>query len=64
MRFLDKILGKKEDTTREAVTAILPQEIYESGQTIIMVTHEEDYAKMAKRIVRLDDGLIVSDERR
>ncbi len=36
------------------------QELNKAGQTIIMVTHEEEYAKMAKRIVRLDDGVIVS----
>jgi ABC-type lipoprotein export system ATPase subunit len=28
-----------------------------------MVTHEEEYAKLAKRIVRLDDGKIISDTR-
>jgi putative ABC transport system ATP-binding protein len=39
------------------------KEIYKQGQTIIMVTHEEEYAKMAKRIVRLDDGKIISDEK-
>jgi putative ABC transport system ATP-binding protein len=39
------------------------KEIYAQGQTIIMVTHEEEYAKMARRVVRLDDGKIVSDER-
>jgi putative ABC transport system ATP-binding protein len=35
------------------------KELNEAGQTIIMVTHEEEYAKVAKRIVRLDDGKIV-----
>jgi putative ABC transport system ATP-binding protein len=39
------------------------QEIYAQGQTIVMVTHEEEYAKLAKRIVRLDDGRIIGDER-
>ena len=34
------------------------------GRTIIMVTHEDDVAAHAKRIVRLRDGLIQSDERR
>ena len=31
------------------------------GNTIILVTHEEDIAKYAKRRVRLKDGLILSD---
>lgn len=34
--------------------------VHNEGQTIIMVTHEEEYSKLAQRIVRLDDGLIVS----
>lgn len=34
-------------------------ELHKEGQTIIMVTHEEQYAKMAERIVHLDDGRIV-----
>lgn len=35
------------------------KELNESGQTIIMVTHEEEYSKAAKRIVKIDDGLII-----
>jgi putative ABC transport system ATP-binding protein len=35
-----------------------------SGQTIIMVTHEEEYANMAKRVITLKDGVIVSDVKR
>ena len=37
-------------------------EIHKKGNTIIVVTHEEDIAKHAKRIVRLRDGHIESDE--
>jgi len=33
------------------------------GQTIVMVTHENIYAKMAKRIIELADGQIISDKR-
>ncbi len=39
------------------------QEIHRKGQTIIMVTHEEEYAKLAKRVVKMDDGKIVEDIR-
>src|SRR3989338_695104 len=35
-------------------------ELHREGQTIIMVTHEQPYAKLADRIVHLDDGKIVS----
>lgn len=38
------------------------EDIYKQGNTIIVVTHEEDIALHARRIVRLRDGLIESDE--
>ena len=37
-------------------------ELYRSGNTIILVTHEDDIAKYSNRIVRLLDGKVVSDE--
>ena len=39
------------------------KELHHGGQTIIMVTHEEEFAKFAERIVKLDDGKIVSDQK-
>lgn len=39
-------------------------EIHAKGNTVILVTHEEDIAKHAHRIIRLRDGMIESDERR
>jgi putative ABC transport system ATP-binding protein len=36
-------------------------DLHKKGQTIVMVTHEEEYAKKATRIVSLRDGVIVSD---
>ena len=38
-------------------------ELHDRGNTIIMVTHEEDIAAYSKRIVRLKDGLISSDKK-
>ncbi|MCL4137494.1 UNVERIFIED_CONTAM: hypothetical protein GTU68_049292 [Idotea baltica] len=37
------------------------EDIHASGNTIIMVTHEEDIAQYAHRIIRLRDGLVESD---
>ena len=41
----------------------LIQKINNSGKTILVVTHEEDIAKMCKRIVKLKDGVIVEDKK-
>lgn len=48
-------------TSREVLKAFL--DLNALGQTIVMVTHEEEFAKMAQRIVELKDGNIVSDKR-
>lgn len=37
------------------------QQLHQSGQTIVIVTHEEDVAGHAQRIVRLRDGRVISD---
>ena len=37
------------------------EELYERGNTLIVVTHEESIARHARRIIRLHDGLIESD---
>lgn len=39
-------------------------EIHRSGNTVILVTHEEDIARHAHRIIRLRDGMIESDEKK
>lgn len=38
-------------------------DIHKAGNTVIVVTHEEDVAKRAARVIRLRDGIIESDER-
>lgn len=38
-------------------------ELHGAGQTIIMVTHEDEFARFAKRVVKIDEGRIVSDTR-
>ncbi len=43
-------------SSREVLETFL--ELHEKGQTIVMVTHEQEYAKLAKRIIELKDGQI------
>lgn len=49
---------------RQSSTTVMEifKELHKEGQTIIMVTHEEEYGKMAERIVQLDDGKIVGQK--
>ena len=41
---------------------LLFEELYRQGNTIIVVTHEQEIADHARRIVRLRDGLIETDQ--
>jgi len=50
------------DTRTSLEIMTLFEQLHRDGQTIIMVTHEDDIARHAKRIVRMRDGKIVADE--
>ncbi|NDC30467.1 MAG: ABC transporter ATP-binding protein [Bacteroidetes bacterium] len=56
----DEPTGNLDTKTSHEIMDLL-EEIHQKGNTVIIVTHEEDIAKRAKRIVRLRDGLIESD---
>lgn len=58
--FADEPTGNLDSKSGEEIMEMLV-ELHDEGKTIIMVTHEEDIAKVAKRLVRLKDGVIVSD---
>ena len=51
------------DTAIGAEIMLLFEELYRMGNTIIVVTHEDEIAKHARRTIRLRDGLIESDEK-
>jgi putative ABC transport system ATP-binding protein len=57
----DEPTGNLDSKTSFDIMALF-KDLNEKGNTIIMVTHEEDIAAFAKRIVRLRDGVIESDE--
>jgi putative ABC transport system ATP-binding protein len=56
----DEPTGNLDSKTGAEIMDLFEQ-LYEQGQTIIVVTHEEDIARHARRVVRLHDGLIASD---
>ncbi|MDD3910767.1 MAG: ABC transporter ATP-binding protein, partial [Bacteroidales bacterium] len=56
----DEPTGNLDTKTSIEIMKIF-EEIYKTGNTIILVTHEEDIAKFARRIVKLRDGKVESD---
>lgn len=57
----DEPTGNLDSKTGEEIMALL-RALSEKGNTIFVVTHEEDIARHARRIVRIRDGLIASDD--
>lgn len=58
----DEPTGALDSTTSYEVMDLI-QKINDKGNTILVVTHEEDIANMCKRIVYLKDGIIVEDKK-
>jgi len=56
----DEPTGNLDSKTGDEIMGLFEQ-LYHQGNTIIVVTHEEDIARHARRILRLRDGLIESD---
>lgn len=57
----DEPTGNLDSRTGEEIMALF-ETLHAGGNTIILVTHEEDIARHARRLVRLRDGLIESDQ--
>jgi putative ABC transport system ATP-binding protein len=60
----DEPTGNLDSVTSHEILDLLMRLNDDEGKTIIMVTHEEDIAARARRIIRLRDGLLQSDVRR
>ena len=60
--FADEPTGNLDSQTGDDVMNLF-KELNNQGQTIILITHEEDIAKQSKRIINIKDGLIESDQR-
>ncbi|MFZ9661142.1 MAG: ABC transporter ATP-binding protein [Chitinophagaceae bacterium] len=59
----DEPTGNLDTKTSYEIMSIFSK-IHEDGNTVVLVTHEEDISKFAHRVIRLRDGLIESDKRK
>jgi ABC-type lipoprotein export system ATPase subunit len=59
----DEPTGNLDSMTAHEIMALI-RELHGRGQTIVMVTHENDIAAYAGRIITLKDGRIVNDTRK
>jgi len=62
--FADEPTGNLDSTTTGEIMELLDKLNRDKGITVIMVTHENDVAAYARRVIQVHDGLISSDERK
>lgn len=60
----DEPTGNLDTRTSREIMAILRDSNSRLGQTLVVITHDEDIALMADRVIAIEDGRLVRDERR
>lgn len=61
--FADEPTGNLDTRTTGEIMAELQREVKESGQTLLLVTHDREVARFASRVIEMEDGHIVSEYR-
>lgn len=61
VQFSDEPTGNLDSVTGMEVVGLLKSSVYEFHQTIVVVTHNEEIAQMADRIIRIEDGKVKGD---
>ena len=61
VQFTDEPTGNLDSKTSQDVLSLLKVTSQKFAQTIVMITHNEEIAQMADRIIRIEDGRIVSE---
>ncbi len=59
--FCDEPTGNLDSKTGESILKIISRLNKEKGMTVVLVTHNEELTKYAKRVLRMKDGAIISD---
>lgn len=60
VQFTDEPTGNLDSKTSMDVILLMQSLSHEFDQTILMITHNEEIARMADRIIRIEDGKVVS----
>ena len=62
--FADEPTGNLDSKTTTEVMDLLTNTVSELNQTLVMITHDENIADQADRIITISDGKIISDEKK
>jgi len=60
VQFTDEPTGNLDSKTSADVMGLIKRTSYEFHQTVVMITHNNEIARLADRIVRIEDGKIVN----